>query len=126
MSTTLTYGRKTPSTNDASSSWMDDLADNIVLDDAHDHDGTDSPRIAIGSRLVTTQSIASGSWVATSGGRYRQEVTLSGSLTFDGVSMEFRLSTGTVIYPTIEKTASTKYYIYTNDNTIDVTALYTT
>jgi hypothetical protein len=43
---------------------------------------------------------------------------------FNAVSIEIRLSTGHVIYPTIEKVSATQYDIYINDNSLNLTAVY--
>lgn len=127
MSTTLSYGYKLPSTGDRGSTFFPDLEDDIQQLNDHDHNGTNSALLAISAVAITTQAISSGSWVATSGGTYKQTVTMPGSLTYDAVSMEFRLTTGKhIIFPTIEKVSSNTYDIYINDNTQGVTVLYTT
>jgi hypothetical protein len=92
---------------------------NIRQLDAHSHDGVDSPRLA-----VVTQAISSAAWSATSGGTYKQTVLIPNSMQFNAVSIEIRLSTGHVIYPTIEKVSATQYDIYINDNSLNLTAVY--
>jgi hypothetical protein len=127
MSTTLTYGYKKPSTGDRGSTFFPDLEGDIQQLNDHNHNGTNSSLLSIQAVSVTTQAIASGSWAATSGGTYKQTVTLPGTLTFDTVSMEFRLTTlKHVIYPSIEKVSANTYDIYINDNTLGVTAIYST
>ena len=127
MSSTLSYGFKLPVNGDRGGTFFPDLAADITQLNDHNHNGTNSAQLSIQGIAVTTQAIASGSWVATSGGTYRQLVTLPGTLTYDAVSMEFRLTTAKhIIFPTIEYVSSTTFYIYTNDNTLGVTAIYTT
>jgi hypothetical protein len=127
MSSTLTYGYKLPANGDRGSTFFPDLAADIQQLNDHNHNGTNSAQLTIQSIAVTTQAIASGSWAATSGGTYKQTVTLPGTLTYDAISMEFRITSSKhIIYPTIEKVSSTTYDIYTNDNTIGVTAIYST
>src|SRR5690348_11336708 len=92
---------------------------NIQRMNDHVHDGT-----AGAYNTPGTQSIDSGSWVDQGNGTYRQLVALPGSRQFDSTAMEFRLSTGERVHPTIEKVSATSYYIYTNDNTKSYTALY--
>ena len=120
---TLTYGLKLPETDDTGDLWFAALEDNITALDAHTHDGTTSPRLT-----PITQTISSASWASEGNSTWSQTVTITSanaSLTVDGTSMEFRLSNGTIIYPTVEKVTATTYKIYINDNTQTLTALYT-
>jgi len=127
MSTTLSYGFKLPDTGDRGASFFPDLEADIQQLNDHTHNGVDSAPLAITSVALTTQAIASGSWVSLGSGSYRQLVTLPGSLTYDAISLQFRITASKdIIQPTIEKASSTTYYIYTNDSSIGVTALYTT
>jgi len=127
MSTTLTYGYKLPQDGDRGSTFFPDLAADIQQLNDHNHNGTNSAQLTIQAIAVTTQSILAAAWVATSGGTYKQTVTLPGSLTYDAISMEFRITSSKhIIYPTIEKVSGTTYDIYTNHNTIGVTAIYST
>lgn len=119
---TLSYGYKLPETDDTGDTFWPALEDNIQQLNDHTHNGTNSALLA-----VATQSILAASWSADlGGGSYRQLITLPGSRTFDGTSIEMRLSSGHIIYPTIEKVSATTYYVYTNDNTVNMTAVYST
>ena len=127
MSTTLTYGRKKPQDGDKGSTFFDDLEQNVDLDDAHTHNGTDSSLLPTSSFNNTTQAIASGSWAAVSGkpGLYKQTVTLPGTLTYDGRGIFFKDSTtGHMLNLKVEKVSSTTYDVYINDNTVSLTAIY--
>ena len=116
----LSYGYKKPEDNDTGAAFWDALAENIQKLNDHTHNGTNSALIP-----VQTQSISAGSWVATGTvGQYRQLVTLPGSLTYDNIAIEMRLSTGERVYPNVEKVSSTTYYVYTNDNSVAFTAVY--
>jgi hypothetical protein len=115
----LSYGYKLPEDNDEGDTVFSALEDNITRVNGHSHDGSDSARLTVG-----TQTISSGSW-SSSGTGYRQLVTVPNSQNFDDVGIQFRLSTGDVVYPTVEKVSATTYYVYTNDNTVDYTAVYT-
>lgn len=127
MATTLSYGYIKPADGDRGSVWFPALAANTQQLNDHNHNGTNSALLTIQAITVTTQSISSASWSATSGGMYKQTVTLPGTLTFDAVSMEFRITSSKyLIYPTVEKVTSTTYDVYTNDNTIGMTAIYST
>ena len=120
----LSYGYKKPQNPDTGAVFWPALEFDIQRLNDHTHNGVDS------APLVKTQTISSASWGADlGGGSYRQLITLPNTastvLTFDAVSIEIRLASGTVIYPTIEKVSSTTYYIYTNDNSLTYTAVYT-
>jgi hypothetical protein len=127
MSTTLTYGYKLPDAGDRGASFFPDLEDNIQLTNDHTHNGVNSSLLATGSVAITTQSILAAGWVAQGGGTYKQTVTIAASLLYDAIAMDFRITSSKhQIFPTIEKVSSTSYDIYVNDNTIGVTALYST
>src|SRR3954464_10532484 len=123
---TLTYGRQQPQNNDPSSTWFAALAANVAKDDAHTHNGGDSPRLPVNSGTPSTQAILAASWSALGNGLYKQTISLptvaGAQLTYDAISIEMRLSTGAVVYPTINKISSTTYDVYTTDNTLDYTA----
>lgn len=122
----LTYGIKVPETNDTGAdglfTW---LQENLTQIDAHTHDGVTSSLLTAASVAVVTQSIASGSWGATVGdGMYRQTITISGSLNYDNININFKNSSGHQVFLHVEKVSTTQYYVYTNDNTMTYTAIY--
>ena len=121
---TLTYGLKRPQTGDQGSTLFTALADNITRLDAHDHDGSDSAKLTAASIVAITQTVAAGSWLATSQGNYRQLITLPGSLDFDEITVIIKNSSGHIVHATIEKVSDTTYYVYTNDNATAFTAVY--
>ena len=68
MPTTLTYGRKKPVDGDDSAVWFDSLEDNIVLDDGHTHNGTNSAKLS--SAAIEKEDViskASGDWSGSTG-----------------------------------------------------------
>ena len=124
---TLTYGLKVPETGDRGSVWFPALEDNFERLDAHNHDGSDSPKLTAAATTVVTQSVASGSWVATTNGTYRQLVTVPAAIaSIDEVRVQFRhTTTGDYYHLKTEKVSATTYYAYINDNSLTVTAVYT-
>lgn len=118
---TLSKGYKKPQYPDTGDVWFPAMEQNIQLMNDHTHDGSNSQ--VLGS---ATQVIASGSWVASpiGGGSYRQLVTMPAGFSFDQCALWFQLSTGEVVYPSVERQSSTTYYIYTNDNTKTYKAFY--
>lgn len=121
---TLTYGFKKPQTRDSGTTLWSALEGNIQQLNDHTHNGVNSSKLTTSAITATTQSIASGSWSATSQGNYRQLITLSGLL-YDEVNIGFKNSSGHVVYLEVEKVSSTTYYVYTNDASMDYTAVYT-
>lgn len=131
MSTTLTYGHKLPDDGDKGSSFFDDLEANIALDDSHTHNGTNSSKLATDAVTNTTSSILAGvagvNWLAVAGktGLYRQLVTTPTGIALGGRGIFFiDSSTGHFYTLTVEQVTTSTYYVYINDNTIDLTAIY--
>lgn len=122
---TLTYGRKKPQNADKGTVFFPALEDNIVLDDAHNHNGTNSSKLTAASSIAVTQSILAAAWVSLGGGSYRQLVTMPGTITYDDYSIQFRdTTTKEIYYLQAEKVSSNTYYVYVNDNTKALTAVY--
>lgn len=123
---TLTYGMQVPETGDLGSSWFPALEDNFTQLDAHTHNGTDSPRITAASSVVVTQSVASGSWSATSNGTYRQLITLPAAIaSYNYIKPSFKGSDGDYYHLKTEYVSASTYYVYINDNSLTLTAVYT-
>ena len=127
MAVTLSHGYIQPQNPDTGDTFWANLAADILLMNAHIHDGS------LGQILPTvTQTISSGSWASpVSGdpfygqsGIYYQLITVPTQFSFDSVELAFRLSNGTKIYPTIIRVSSSQYKVYTNDNTQNFVAVY--
>ena len=123
---TLTYGIQVPQTGDIGSVFFPALEDNFTQLDAHNHDGVTSSKIMSSSVKSTTQSILAAAWVAVAGvaGLYNQVVTMPTGLQYDDYVPMFKMSTGDLLFLTVEKASATSYTVYCNDNTLTVTALY--
>lgn len=120
MSTTLSYGFVKPQNPDTGATFWTDLENDIQKVNDHTHNGVNS------APIVKSQSILSTNWgVAGSDGSYTQTITLTTGLTFDTIAIQFRTSTGAVIYPTVAKASSTTYTVTINDNSLALTAIYT-
>lgn len=124
----LSFGYKLPETGDKGSIWFPALEDDIQQLNDHDHDGVNSVKLTAQAITGVGQTIVAADWVATSGGTYRQLVTTPASITFDDYARSFVVasgaSTGHEINPSIEKVTATTYYVYINDNTVDLDILY--
>lgn len=129
MAETLTYGYIKPETGDKAAVWWDNLADAIQLLNDHTHNGTNSAAIDIDNQKDTS-TLDSGDWVAVSGktGLYRQLVTVPSGRSYDDLYMMFQIDSGTSdghkFTPSIEKASATTYYVYINDNSVDVLVTY--
>lgn len=122
---TLTYGYKKPQTNDRGNVFFTPLENNIQQLNDHYHNGVDSALIPVSSLTKSTASILAAGWSATSGGRYRQEITLPAGFTYANTTIKFTTAAGNQAFLTLELgSAANKYYVYVNDNTLALTALY--
>lgn len=122
---TLSYGYLKPQTGDKGSIFFPALEADIQQLNDHTHNGVNSALISSSSITPLTQAILSAAWVATTGGTYRQLVTVTGGLMYDQFTVSVKLTaTGHLIYPSIEKVSSTTFYVYTNDNSLDYTLVY--
>lgn len=127
MPQVLSYGYTKPESGDrGTANFYTPMEDNIQQINDHNHNGTNSAPLTSQSITGITQSILAINWVTYGGpvGFYRQLVTTSAGFLYDTVDIKFRLSTGEYIYPTVEKVSSTTFYVYINDNTVSLTALY--
>lgn len=123
---TLSYGYKKPEDGDWGSIFWDALAFDIDRVNSHNHDGSNSASISAGSFAVSTQTISSANWVSTSGGMFRQLLTMPGLFTYDTRNISFRIATtGEILHIDTLKVAANTYYVYTNDETLDAVAIYT-
>lgn len=121
---TLSYGYQKPQTGDLGPVLFPAMENNIQRLNDHNHDGSNSAQLTRTAVASSTQTLSSASWSATSNGNYRQSVTMPAGFDFDTISMQFRLSTGQQIHPTIERISDTSFYVYINDNSVDVIVLY--
>lgn len=118
---TLTKGFKKPQNPDTGDVFFPALENDIQQLNDHTHNGTDSQILALAS-----QSIASGAWTsaASKTGMYVQTITVPAAFTYDTCVVNFKLSTGEQIYPSVERASSTTYKVYSPDNTLTFTAYY--
>ena len=123
---TLTYGTKVPDTGDRGQPLFDALEQNFTQQDAHNHDGVNSPLLTAQAFVGVLETILAAGWATYGGpiGHYRQLVTMAPGFLFDTTKIAFRTTTGSYIYPTVERATSTTYYVYSTNNTIDFVAVY--
>jgi hypothetical protein len=118
---TLSKGYFKPQNTDTGDVWMPAIATDMQMLNDHTHDGVTSQLLA-----VTTVSILAAAWVAApiGGGIYRQLVTLPAGFNYDTSEVWFHLSTGELVFPSVERVSTTTFYAYTSDNTLAYTAFF--
>ena len=82
---TLTYGRKRPQNLDRGSVFFDALRENITIDDAHNHDGINSPQLTADATSKYVVAVPGTGWTAVGDGSYKRTVTMPGSFTWGNV-----------------------------------------
>lgn len=126
---TLSFGYLKPETGDKGSVWFPALEDNIQQLNDHTHDGITSSKISAGAIEALTQTLTFGNWNLVVAGTYRQLVTMPGALQFDTAPKRFVLDTapyvGHEIFPSIEKVTANTFYVYINNNTLNLKVIYT-
>lgn len=118
---TLSYGYKLPQNPDTGDVYFPALEFDIIRLNGHSHNGVDSALLS-----SSLQSVLAVNWVAApiGGGVYRQLVTMPAGFSYDTCEIWFKLSTGEVVYPSVERASASTFYVYTNDNSLAYTAFY--
>lgn len=130
MASTLSYGFQKPQTGDRGSVFWPILEADIQQLNDHTHNGTNSSRLNKASISSVLDTATSGSWGNAVGGLYRQTITLPLAITaaggtFDDYVPTFRdQATDRQLFLQTQKVSSSTYYVYCNDNTIDLDILY--
>lgn len=140
-STVTSKGFLKPNNGDFGSTFFDDQNTNVQQLNDHTHNGANS------SPLAKTQSIgvAAGGTVSTgtnsgwaddgtSTGTYVQTIALptltipngggTRQMQVDDIAIQLRDSTGELVYCRVVKLATSTYKVYSNDNTLVLTAFY--
>jgi len=120
---TLSFGFKKPVSGDLGPTVFPALEDNWQQVNDHDHDGTNSKKIASSSIEAITQNISSLNWVSVGNGLYEQTITMPAAVVYDNVSISFRYNNEFVLLK-CEKVAAAQYKVTTNLNTADYVAIY--
>ena len=110
-----------PQTSDTGDLWFPAMSANVAFMNAHVHDG-----VKANYNPVVTQTISSGSWAAApaGGGLYRQLVTMPTGLTCAAFQFQFALSNGNRVELSVEPQSTNTYYLYINDASQTITAIY--
>jgi hypothetical protein len=125
MGTTLTYGRKRPTAGDRGSYFWDALKDNITLDDAHSHNGVNSPQLATTALSTGASAVTNSGWTAD-GDWFYKTVTMPTGYEWGACQISFFLnSDGNQIFPRTVRVNSTSYKLYMPVDNAAVDVLYT-
>ena len=120
--TTLSNGFYKPANPDTGDVFFPAISNNWQLVNDHTHDGVNTNLVA-----VKTQSIPSANWAPGLGVAaylYTQTITMPSPYLYASTQIEFRLSTGDIVYPTVTSSSSNTYIVTTTDNTKTYTAIY--
>ena len=121
---TLPYGLTKPEDGDRGQPLFDALAENFEHIDSHSHNGTNSPKLSVSAITRVVQNLDSADWVA-SGIGFEQTVAITGGLSYDDISMEFRdNSDGSKLYLDTEKLTASTFKVFCNDSSLDVDIVY--
>ena len=126
MAVTLSFGYKKPVTGDKGSVFYPALEDNITRVNGHTHDGVDSAQLTAASIIGISDTILAASHTDNGNGNYSQVVNMPVGLEYDDYSMTFRdASTGDQLLLSTEKESTSTYTIRVNDNSFNITVIYT-
>lgn len=95
---------------------------NIQRLNAHTHDGDDSDQLPSPSTLNTEQVIDGTGW-SVSGNYFRKLITMPTDHLFDHTQLKFT-HLDEVIYPKVERTGASTYYLYAPFNSLTIKAYY--
>jgi hypothetical protein len=127
MSSTLTSkGYKKPNTGDRAT-WWDDLNYNTQRLNDHTHDGSDSQALSTSVFTKGSLAVSSASWAAVAGqnGTYRQLCTHPTGYSFPTACMTiYDSTTGNQLFLSVEKASASTFYLYVNDNTLNLVVKY--
>jgi hypothetical protein len=124
----LSYGYKQFDTGDrakGAAGWMAAWEFNTARLNGHNHDGANSAKLSITSLDTLSSTIVAANWVVFGAG-YRYLLTVPAAiLDIDQYVVQFMNAISRErLYLGFDRFSATQIYVYCNDNTIDVTAIY--
>jgi len=122
---TLSYGIIKPQDGDKGQQHFDAMEANWQQINDHSHEGVDSTKLGSAALLHSNQAVSSAGWASVGNGIYRQAVSVVGGLAYESYEVVFRNSAnGDRLYLDTEKIGVSQFYVYCNDNTVDLNVLY--
>jgi len=114
MASTLSNGYILPANGDLGDVFWPALEANIQRVNDHNHDGTNSSRLAATSVETVTEAIPAATFTLV-GSQYRATVDLPGSGLIENVHVTFRdPTTQAQVLLHYEKISTTQFYVFTN------------
>jgi hypothetical protein len=119
-----------PETYDSGAEFFPALEHNIRQMNSHNHDGYNSEQLSAASSVAVVQDILAAGWVGLGNDVYRQLVTMPVlaaplTLSFDTCQIALRTAAGEYLAATIARVSASSYYVYVNDPTLVLKAVYT-
>jgi hypothetical protein len=116
-----------PAAGDQGNTVFDILEEYMERMAVHNHDGGDSKEISLNiAKDIDTFVIGVDLvWSSLGNGEYRATIPVPGATTFDAsIRKLFYAPTATTVfkefYPTVEKIDNTSFYVYSNNNQVDL------
>lgn len=119
---TLSYGFFKPETGDKGSVFFPKLELNWQRVNDHNHDGSNSALVSSAALSRVTQAILAAAWAGTPGD-YAQIVAYPAGVVKTTPVQIVDTVSNEIVYPKIVR-GNTSMTIYSNDNTLAVTAIY--
>jgi hypothetical protein len=116
-----------PSSGDQGNTVYDTIEEFMERMANHNHDGGDSKEISlnIAKDIEVFEIGVDLVWENLSNGEYRANLPVPVATTYDASIRKFFLAPTTTtdfkeFYPTVEKISNSNYYVYTNNNQVDL------
>ena len=110
---------------DLGSTFWDNLADNITLDDGHSHNGVNSAALTTSGFTTGSSAVTGASWTAD-GDWYYKTITMPGSYTWAGAQMRFIENVSKAeIHPRLVYVSANSFKLYMPVNNLAIDILYT-
>lgn len=112
-----------PENGDRGGSFCEKVSEDLVILDAHNHDGVNSEKISPKNLNKETITLATAEWLAD-GDKYKQTMTLPSGYAFETAAFKCFFASGALsgreFHPTINRVTSTTVDLVLNTNAYDV------
>lgn len=127
MPTVTDKGYKLPIVGERGT-WWQNIIDNFTRLSSHKHDGIDSVLLTPPAVVKDVEDVLAANWVLVANGTYRQLLTTPTNHVFPKVNVLFYINggpeDGSLLNLTVEPQSTTTYYVYINDNSLSLKAIY--
>jgi hypothetical protein len=127
-----TNGYKVPESGDrggGANGFFQALEYDIERVSSHNHDGNNSEFITTKAIRRQSATIASNAWTEVAPSTYKQTIDLPAGMTMQNSALQFQIPVngsnyGSIIYPSVEVVSETRFNVYVNDPTLNLTVYY--